>query len=304
MPYVSTQEFIDSMPDVSIQGIIDRWCSTTSSPEQRTNEEKRVKCSCCGSPFHKSFVVKCSNGRYVCRECMRTKPYSTKNNNTNHAPKKNGKTYGFELECVPNSAEDKASVISSGYGFIPTRDGSLPLNGVEFKTPTYFGLSGIKKMLKNVEKYVSFSSPRCGQHINIGDYNTIGAEEMQNIRSYGYNIFYPVQSYMEEHRSATKRICGRYFVRYANTNTSYVHGSWVNLSHDNRIEFRISKYRTAEQYVHLCCMWTEMLDCIEKNFLKNPCQKTADKTGIKMVKIFKKYSEGKANCQRPERNKV
>lgn len=283
------------------------WYDYRSLVHFSSNHNKMVVCSCCGNKAQKATVTKGTNGKYVCGQCIETKGYYTKNNSVYKKHKAHNKTYGFEFECVPYSEADKASLLDGRYGFIPTHDGSLPSDGVEFKTPTYQSLNGFKAMLRTCSKYADFENIQCGQHINIGDTKYINENSMSLIRIYASQIFDSLQTYMNDNEAATVAVCGRYFTFYAGRTGNYLgHGSWINLEHNNRIEFRISKFNTPEQYFWLTCMWTEILDCIITHFIKkyghNNC-KLAEKTGLKIVKIFKKYENGNANCQRKERNK-
>lgn len=241
---------------------------------------------------------------YICPSCDRTKGYYTKNETKVHKATKNHKTYGFELECIPRSPQKKRVLINSKYQFIPTKDGSLPPTGIEFKTPIYNSMRGLRKLFKMVIKNVNFTSPKCGQHINIGDTSYINIHTMDFLRSCGNIIFDRLGNYMKLHTDDTIRVCGRYFTNYANMYSTYnTHKSWINLTHDDRIEFRISKFVTPNQYFNLTCMWTEMIDLIINNLLKKPftdyrtSDKALEKVQSKLIEIFKKYANHSALCQ-------
>lgn len=271
---------------------------------------RKVTCACCGNKVSKPHSVKTTNNKYVCSSCMAIKGYSTESVEFSHKDKKHGKTYGFEFECVPKSRKSMATVLSMGYGFIPTSDCSLPSGGVEFKTPIFNSLNGMKSMFKTLEKYLSFSSEKCGHHINIGDKQYINSKNMERIRNYKNYLFDELQEYMYGHKNDTVAVCGRFFKNYCDyKGTLTDHYSFINLYDNKRIEFRISKYKNAKQYFALICMWTEMVDCIINNFLKkydsaSDKKALAKKTGHKLVSIFVKYAEKKASCQSEKRNKV
>lgn len=271
--------------------------------KQQPKKPKTYKCSCCGQVVKESSTRKASNGSRVCAQCLQVKNYSTKNNTVFHKPTKSNKTYGFELECVPRSMADRASMSHSKYHLIPTADSSLPSGGIEYKTPTYNGLTGLRKLFGTFEKYVNFSDERCGQHINIGDREYLNESYMNYIRRYAPSLFNPLYSYMSSHFSDTVKVVGRFFTTYASNDYGYNHHrSWINLLHNNRIEFRLSKFVSANQYFELACMWTEMIDCMIQNFLI-PCANSssrvnlANKTSTMLVEIFKTYASGKAKCQ-------
>lgn len=276
------------------------------------NNMSRRMCSCCKQVLPKNALIKAKSGRYVCFSCNRTLGYSTRNNTNSHKAKNHNKTYGFEFECIPRSTEDRAAILSYGYGFLPTSDGSLADGGVEFKSPIYHSLNGLRPMLRTISKHADLTHRSCGQHINIGDKEYIDSNEMEFLSDYANKVFDPLYFYMKDRRSDVERVVGRYFTGYADRECYTNHSSWINLSHNNRIEFRLSKFKNANQYFQVVCMWTEMLDCVINNFLLKTkvngrtnmpfnC-KCAEQTAAKLIKIFDKYAQDKATCQRPERN--
>ena len=159
-------------------------------------------------------------------------------------------------------------------------------------------------MFNDVYGMVKFSSQKCGQHINIGDRKYIDTVEMKRIRCFKDYLFDNLTDYMTGHEDDVKRVCGRKFTCYADNNHRYVHGSWLNLGNNNRLEFRISKFKNPKQYFELVNMWTEMLDAIingfiipyeEDNIHKNSINAT--KVCNHMIRIFKRYADGKASVQ-------
>lgn len=85
------------------------------------------------------------------------------------------------------------------------------------------------------------------------------------------------------------------------------------LEQSGRMEWRLAKVQNANQYFWLINMCLEILKAIENNFAKyvegektiddvNVIRHKAELTGNKIVKIFKKYAEGKASCQSEKRN--
>lgn len=251
---------------------------------------KEKLCCKCGRIVKENQYEKIGE-KFLCKNCASIKCYSTKNDKVMNKPTKSGKTYGFEFECVCDK-NNRNFVTAQNWGLIPTSDGSLPYGGVEFKTPTYNGLRGIRKVFNTMNSKVDFSDYRCGQHINIGDKNWLNSENMQIIRENRTAIFNKLRIYMFNHPKQTEKVVGRTFGNYRNNDMSMVHGSWINLEHNNRIEFRMSKFVNTEQYFGLTMMWTEMIDAVIKNVLKKSgserdagCLKASDE----LVEIFKKH---------------
>lgn len=252
---------------------------------------KTTRCCKCSRPVRANEFVKVGD-KCLCNRCAEIKSYSTKNNEQVNKPTKSGKTYGFEFECVCTEG-NRNYVTAQKWKMIPTSDGSLPRNGVEFKTPTYNGLRGVRGVFKEMNKKVDFSDYHCGQHINIGDKNWLNAQNMNIIRTYRREIFDNLRSYLRQHPTATKKVVGRTFGDYRRDDMAMEHGSWINLSHNNRIEFRMSKFVNPDQYFGLTVMWTEMINSIISNVLKcsSDSERRAgcEKASAELVEIFKKH---------------
>lgn len=264
-------------------------------------------CSKCKRRFHLDQTVKViGSNRRICRTCLSNLSYYTTNNKMANKPTKKGMTYGFELECVPKTPQHKAYIVNTLTDLIATYDGSLPSNGVEFKTPIYNSLRGVKQMLETMYKHVNFSNNKCGQHINIGNNTYINSYSINIIKKFAPNLFDDLYNYMHEHIDETIKLCGRFFNHYVTRDHGYSdHYSWISLSHNNRVEFRISKLQTVEQYLILTKMWEEMLSCIindlirpynlhipreERAKVKNVIiEGEARNISVKLIKIFNKY---------------
>lgn len=261
-------------------------------------------CKCCGSVINSGREAhKMSNGNYICGECFRNKGYSYKNNVAiGKIPKGKKRTFGFEFECVPKNDSCKANIIGGDMNIVPTDDSSLPSGGVEFKSPTYNSMRGLRRVFKTMSNNVDFSDDRCGQHINIGDRDYLNELTLDYLRGHTA-IFDNLKSYMLDNPEQTKHVCGRYFRRYCSDNSSYCHGSWLNLEKDNRMEFRISKFVTPNQYLNLTQMWSEMIDVLIEDAIKpwytpgkvnrkpNPIKFVIneDKISSKLISVFNKY---------------
>lgn len=260
-------------------------------------------CLCCGRPFpwskaHEAKTVNRGPKRYVCDYCFEVKRYSTKNVESTHGTKKHGMRFGFELECVPYSDADRAALCSSLYGFIPTSDSSLPYGGIEFKTPVYNSFNGVKQMLRTVEKFADLTPHECGTHINVSrDDMTIA--DMGNIRDHGHEIFDPLVKILESDQESCERVFGRCLNTYAGNESNYCsHYSWISLRNPDRIEFRLCKFKDASQYFWLANMVSEITATVIDWSRKGRYEIAAGK----IIKIFQKYRDGRALCQRPERN--
>jgi hypothetical protein len=264
--------------------------------------KKMPRCAVCGAHLPSYGVVTNSYGHKICPYCREKKSYSTKNNACFHKPVKNGYTFGFEFESIPTKDDSIANMVDPKWGFIPTNDGSLPIAGIEFKSPTINGKRGMKEMFKMAYENVDFSNSSCGQHINIGNSNFINRDTMRHIRHFSCPLFLPLEMEMAKNTKNMEAVCGRSFCHYASRYSSndeeFSHGAWINLSHDNRIEFRISKFANPDQYYNLVCMWVEMMDAINISFLQKFSEhdyaqnvNNVRKTSKRLVEIYQRHVE-------------
>lgn len=272
-------------------------------------------CHNCGQYFpwemaNRQETVNRGTNRYICMDCARVKSYGTGNVQNVHIPKKHNIGIGFELECLPHDHESYCSMISVVYKLVPTRDGSLPEGGVEFNTPVYRNMSGLKQMFRSFEQYADFSDESCGHHINVSHAEQTDRAGMRLMREYARNLFDPLMYAMQDNTRDTIRIWGRDFTYYANDNSDYSKRSysWLNLDASNRVEFRLAKFVDAKQYLHLAFLCREILETVCTNFLEYRDSSRAELlhkskvTGKKLVRVYQKYIDGTAKCQRPERN--
>ena len=257
-----------------------------------------VRCHSCGKYVADTHSVYNRFNHPICNHCMRVlRNYYTPNNMFYQEKKPKGLTYGFELECFPYSDIDKATLYDEYFYFEGTYDDSIRNGGVEFKTPIYTNLRDVKKMLREVYPLADFSDKRAGQHINIGHVKY--TLEIQNfVILHSENIFNPMLDEMKAHKYTMKRICGRYFTRYAHyndTNRKFKHRYAINLEKIGIIEFRFAKFYDIEQYYNLIKMCGEIMQVIITAYYKSTKDKevlcsVADELGLEILNIYKRYS--------------
>lgn len=248
----------------------------------------KVCCARCGELIDKNEALAIDSGECFCKPCCEIQPYFTRNNNIIGDLETGLNTYGFELEGVPRSNDAYLHMLKKEYAVIPTYDSSLPKGGVEFKTSIYVGLDEFAKVLPKFAEYVDFSDEKCGQHINIGA-TFLTPENIRDLDVYGHQILSKLLRYIGKHKEDTANVCGRVFTEYAKrAGTCHSHKNWVNV-HANRVEFRLSKFRTVEQYLDLACMWSEILEEINRNFFEKIIP---GKTGISgRAQLIDEFSE-------------
>ena len=179
--------------------------------------------------------------------------------------------------------------------FIPSSDSTVY---VEYKSPIQEGLGTISKLLDTIERegfIHCFSHESCGAHMHGYTSN------IAPVRSYYHSLFIPLCEYIRN-MDSEKRVAtfGRDFSMWAspiNASTyECQHENFINVQHENTIEFRLPKITSASQYLNVLKFWREATHHIEKNF--TTCLKPieggyrkmqAQKVGCELVDIAKKY---------------
>ena len=263
---------------------------------------KTANCLHCGATdmVENMYKVKSpsKNYFYVCNHCQGYEAsYHAENGDMAHKPAKHGLTLSVEFET---SIRNDDSNLLYQYGFLPSSDGSI--GGTEWKSPIYTNISGLAQMFKTIEGKVTVGSD-CGTHTNVGTFN---GDQMQYIVRFYHSLFMPLCEYMASHTSDTVKLFGRDFTYYASTinsnSTPTRHENFINVQHNTHLEFRLAKFRNAEQYMRLIKMCMEMTKAVKVNFIDHfndnregsmtmYRKHKASVTAKKLVSIFKKYAE-------------
>jgi hypothetical protein len=252
----------------------------------------------------------------LCKQCIITKDYSTKNSTIKKGDNKKSNeyfTFSYELE---------GRILNDGYlvlcnelnGFIPTLDCSVD---IELKSPIYKSLNGLKKTLWTASNCIDLTNYKCGQHIHIGHSTKINSYTMNYIRRFYHSLFVPLCERMQENENEYITFFGRPFNNYANSinmNTLLEKMLFINVQKDNTIEFRLCKFNNVNQYYYLSEFGKDIIQTIINNFIeyiqdyeggyisKEKFKHKARLAGNKIVKVYEKYIAGQAHCQRESRN--
>lgn len=277
-----------------------------------------IKCQCpgCMSEGTVKLSLNRRGGRpaYLCEFHARdVESYYRTNNNRHGKDKVNPWSVGWENETSNSTL--KARVELGAANFIPTHDSSLGDNGVEFKSPIFQGLNAISKIAVSVERLMMDGDLEkngdCGDHTHIGNRDHINPATMDYIRRFYHSLFIPLCKEMQLNPHATERMFGRYFTYYADTidetSDATEHTNFINLQHDHTIEFRLTKFRSAAQYMNVVKFARACCEAIVNNFvlhfndpiedgetdkakIKAYRKHKADVAAQKMVKLYRKYS--------------
>jgi hypothetical protein len=180
-----------------------------------------------------------------------------------------------------------------------TRDGTV--DG-EFKFPNRVNLSGYRDMLEDLNKWIDMSRDECGFHVNCSvpgwDSRTVS-----HLADHANGLFDEVTEYLENNFEDTVKVFGRFFsdewatFPVGNYRTRY---EWVNFRiNEGYVEYRLPHFVNVKQafdVTNLVIEWTRILNKFESTEL------TEREASHQLVKIFRRYADGKAPCQKASRN--
>ena len=241
---------------------------------------------------------------YICDRCASesaVESYSTENNQRRGASIGGGFTYSVEFETAVDSPELRAELVS--VGFIPSYDCTV---ACEYKSPIYNNLKPLAKKLQTVEKLCSAGCANvddsCGSHFHVGHKTAITHYTIMQIAEYYHELFTPLSDYLIGHAADTRRVFGRelgiyhYATPISYSTWEWDHSNFINIQHDYTIEYRLPRFRTAAQYMHVAKLCKDLTACIVTNFLayndadNETRERKANVTANKLVRLFKKYS--------------
>lgn len=241
---------------------------------------------------------------YICRHCASenaVESYSTENNKHRGANIGGGFTYSVEFETAFDTPELRAELVS--VDFIPSSDCTV---ACEYKSPIYNNLKPLAKKLQTVEKlcragYASVDET-CGSHFHVGHSSAISPYTIMQIAGYYHELFTPLSDYLLAHVDDTRRVFGRelgaydYATPISGGTLEWGHSNFINIQHDYTLEFRLCRFRSAKQYMHVAKLCKDFTACIITNFLAyndadaETRERKANVTANKLVRLFKKYA--------------
>lgn len=259
---------------------------------------------------------------YLCMEHARgdrLRPYSSENHEYIGAPKKNGLTYSMEFEMDAPSA--KAICELGIAGFMGSHDCTVDM---ECKSPIYNGANALKAILPQLERLQNNGelrvSRRCGTHLHIGrkDY---GERQRDALLPYYWTLHSRLWLAMDADKDKTKRIFGRseggwsfgaesaeawerkaesLNPAYATQDALEAHPAYLNIQHEQTLEWRQCKFVTASQYsecIDLCRKLSSVIFDFAAEVAVSGGQwdwtceteRKAARVGDKLAKIFQEW---------------
>lgn len=249
-----------------------------------------------------------NKSRYICEAC--NSHYNDASYGRHATAAARGKqaghgiTYAVELELHGVDAVTRAELAKVGY--IATADCTTD---VEFKSAPRGNMNNhktwntLEQLLKDGHAAIT---PDEGTHIHMGAGAVVGGEVVpgminartMNVLADNYRIvFKPLFAEMAANPVDTVRLFGRWFNGYCSLShaSGYDKYSAINTCHDNTIEYRLCKFRTAEQWKHLLKTLKAMTECIVTNYLvyigevsEEKLAYKADVTGRKLARLYTK----------------
>ena len=223
------------------------------------------KCFCCKKVRPIEEMRHVADGLMVCSGCMRVKDYSTPNTMTAGKGERPLASVEFEI-----SRTDPRQWSLLKHGFLPASDSSVE---VEFKSPIYYSWKMLHSVCVNaLDPLKDLVGDRAGTHIHMGC-----ERELKNFVTERWPELYTLTSlYMKDHERTTAKVFGRTFNDYAialrGGSGSFNRHVWINpTSRHNTLEFRLLKFKSANQYYAAARICYALLKETEKQFKSEKC---------------------------------
>ena len=218
--------------------------------------------------------------------------YSSDNNRRQGKVKNTGDTFGWEFETSCSDLTARSEFIAAK--FLPTSDCTVD---VEYKSPIYNGLNSISKTFTTFDKLIANGNLKvgdnCGTHTHYGNREYINRETMDYLRRFYHSLFVPLCEKMQVTSNKTAAFWGRDFTYYADKIDRYSnalnHTNFINLQHNNTIEFRLCKYQNAEQMMRVARFIKAVGNCIIENFIKHFNDTEIDTRRYKNITEYRKH---------------
>ena len=280
----------------------------------RTNKATCIRCGLKG--IVKTEMTRVDsvthNYKYIHNECIGTlERYSKENDKRIHLEKLHGTTWSIELET---SDRTLASEILNKYDFIPTSDSSVKC---EWKSPIWNSLCGLNKLFRTIETLVEVKED-ASTHLNIGA-SWLNWSSLELINKYYRQLFVPLADHLRDQPDICKHIFGRTLTFWASHPDNFIqrmdwdgslicrdnciHRLFINLEHKTHIEFRVSTFTTANNYMRCIKYCTDLMSSLYNNFIQYKddsfrsevernefFQKQAKKFAKKSILLLAKYS--------------
>lgn len=224
---------------------------------------------------------------------------------------KSGLTYSVELEVRRPDALTRGEL--AAVGFIATRDCTTDR---EFKMPARGNLNN-SKTWATVERlarggHLAITNSE-GTHVHIGhgdvehpkaDGNPtpdlINAYTMRALRNRAQAIYGPLMEEWQDNPAAVVRVFGRWFNDMAAAGVSTLDRyRAINLTNAETIEYRLPRFRTANQYRHCLKTCGALTKTVVTNYIAYAIDPDtdyyklnhkADVTAAKLVRVWTKYA--------------
>ena len=264
-----------------------------------------AKCLYCNNVGVKAIPLKNRGGRngYLCEAHASSygdRSYYDENSTLRGTTKKHGFTFSMELEMSQPTTTMRAELLNCG--FMPTQDSTTD---TEFKSPIWQSLNPLPKKFNTIEKLLNDGEGAItnneGTHFHVGHREYINATTINYIKRFYHSLFLPLCNIMLDNSEATKKLFGRnfcYWAKQINEDTNpNEHSNFINLQHDNTIEFRLCKFVNTKQYMNVIKFCKDVTNTIINNFIKyfegsttEQRRHKAQVTANKIVKLYCKYA--------------
>lgn len=162
-------------------------------------------------------------------------------------------TFSIELETI--SPDIKAMAELCYNEFFPSHDSTVD---IEWKSPIYHGRQAPSKYAVTIQRLMADGNitidKHCGTHLHIGYVDIINYNFMEILRENAVykTLFNRISDVLyNDNDYNTQALFGRKIGgTWADMSINYPteHTNWINVQHDNTVEYRLPRFKSAAQY--------------------------------------------------------
>lgn len=241
-------------------------------------EIKLHKCIQCGQ--QKPDCIKIHAKAWLCLVCKERKFSHRYANDTFKGRDGTLPAFSFEAETASrDDAERQRTFELLAYGFISTADSTVD---IEYKSPIFLSLDVARPSLAAMDRISDTIRANCGTHLHVfcPVKDVVGTE-----------VFLPLVNHCRDNRTETTFFWGRYFNDYCRDDVgNNRYDAFSKYSSQQTIEWRLPRFRTAEQYTRVIQFCRDATKLISDAYTGKPHQRVdAATVGQQVLKLYQDY---------------
>ena len=226
----------------------------------------------------------------VCDRCATAHSYTAKNTTRVGRPSKTTPSFSIEFEVAATtysrSSRLNRALLLLKYGYLRTMDDSVD---DEYKSPIYSSLRAFYRPLGVMHQLRDLVTSRCGTHLHVTLHRKDELRSIQDV------VFAPVLAHLLTHASETEAFWGRTLCKYAGVSNATRYAGFSLWSQHPTLEYRLPRFRTAEQYLNVVRFCLHATAYLEKALTPSPDASRSVAPDVMATQVLTLYQQALAH---------